>query len=57
MIVVTKKERKGLAWFLTWIWKLRVLRGDEMRRVPFAYFLNDKNKQKCREKFMEKKWL
>jgi hypothetical protein len=31
MVVITKNEKKGLAWFLTWIWKLRVL-SDEIER-------------------------
>jgi hypothetical protein len=62
----TKNYINGLAWFLKWIWKLRVLKGEierghvpyaEMRRVPFAYVLFAKKRQKLKEKFMEKQWL
>lgn len=28
MVLGTKNERSGLAWFLKWIWKLRVLMGE-----------------------------
>ena len=28
MVLGTKNERIGLAWFLKWIWKLRVLKGE-----------------------------
>jgi hypothetical protein len=64
-VLGTKNERNGLAWFLKWIWKLRVLTGEigrricffyiEIRRVPFAYFLFAKKRQELKEKFMEKK--
>ena len=31
MVIGTKNEMYGLAWFVKWIWKLKVLKGEVER--------------------------
>jgi hypothetical protein len=61
----TRKERSGLTWFKTGIWKLRGMKGSEKGRCPLCSedeeaihtLLKCSETRKWREQFLSRKWL